>query len=77
MLYVILEFNILDILFVQLPFLFLKSTDATTGAPTSAVTELTGNAPSNPGMRAIRLHTNAKAAPTSKVAGINMRWSDV
>ena len=32
MLYVILEFNILDILFVQLPFLFLKSTDATTGA---------------------------------------------
>ena len=59
------------------PLRFLKSTDATTGAPTKAVTEFTGKAPSNPGIRAMRLHTNANEAPTSNVAGISIRWSDV
>ena len=44
-----------------------NNTDATTGAPTRAVTELTGRAPSKPGMRATRLHTKANEAPASKV----------
>ena len=43
------------------------------GAPTNAVMELTGKAPSNPGIRAIRLHNNANAAPANMVAGINIR----
>ena len=43
------------------------------GAPTKAVTEFTGNAPSKPGIRAIRLHTNANDAPASKEAGIRIR----
>ena len=47
------------------------------GAPMSAVTELIGNAPSNPGMRAIRLHNKASDEPVSITAGISMRWSDV
>ena len=38
-------------------------TAAMTGAPTRAVTELTGRAPSKPGMRAMRLQTSARAAP--------------
>ena len=46
------------------------------GAPTSAVTELTGSAPSIPGIRAIRLQANAKSAPISTQAGVSMRWSD-
>ena len=49
---------------------FLNSTETTTGAPTNAVTELTGNAPSNPGIRAIKLQSKAKAAPANKEAGI-------
>ena len=51
----------------------LNKTEATTGAPTSAVTELTGKAPSKPGIRASRLQINAKAAPNNKVAGIKVR----
>ena len=43
------------------------------GAPIKAVTELTGKAPSNPGIRAIRLHINAKAAPVNIVPGIKIR----
>ena len=45
------------------------------GAPTRAVTLLTGSAPSKPGMRATRLHINARQAPVSIVAGIKTRWS--
>src|SRR5699024_8867881 len=51
----------------------LNKTDITTGAPTKAVTEFTGNAPSKPGIRAIKLHTNANDAPASKEAGIRIR----
>ena len=46
-----------------------------TGAPTKAVTELTGSAPSKPGMRAMKLHSRAKTAPQRAVVGIKMRWS--
>ncbi len=45
------------------------------GAPINAVTELTGNAPSKPGIRATRLQTSARQAPVSIVAGIKTRWS--
>ncbi len=48
---------------------FLNNTHITTGAPTKAVTELTGIAPSNPGILAIRLHSNAKEAPPNNEAG--------
>ena len=54
-------------------FLFPNNTDATTGAPTKAVTEFTGKAPSNPGNRAIRLHNNANDAPTNMEVGISIR----
>ena len=54
-----------------------SSTHITTGAPISAVTELMGNTPSNPGMRAITLQNSASAAPISSDAGINIRWSEV
>ena len=47
------------------------------GAPINAVTELTGNAPSKPGIRATILQNKAKAAPVNMHAGINIRWSDV
>lgn len=43
------------------------------GAPTKAVTEFTGKAPSKPGARAIKLQTKANAAPINKTAGINTR----
>lgn len=59
------------------PFRLPKSTDITIGAPISAVTELIGSAPSNPGIRAIKLHTKAIAAPISKDAGISILWSEV
>ena len=48
---------------------------AMTGAPTRAVTELTGKAPSKPGRRARRLHTYASTPPASIVPGMSMRWS--
>ena len=48
-----------------------------TGAPTRAVTELMGRAPSNPGRRAMRLHTRASEAPQSIVAGRSTRWSSI
>ena len=51
----------------------LKRTYTTIGAPISAVMELTGNAPSKPGMRAIRLHSRASDEPVSMAAGINTR----
>lgn len=51
----------------------LKRTAAMTGAPTKAVTLFTGRAPSKPGIRAIKLQTNAKAAPQSIVAGMRIR----
>ena len=51
----------------------LKSTTATTGAPIRAVTELTGSAPSKPGIRAMRLQSKASAAPASREAGISTR----
>ena len=57
------------------PLFFLNSTMAMTGAPMSAVTELTGKAPSKPGSLAIRLQSKARAAPVSSVDGIRMRWS--
>ena len=38
-----------------------------------AVTLFTGNAPSKPGIRAIRLQNNASAAPQRAVAGISTR----
>ena len=56
-------------------FLRFMSTETMTGAPTSAVTEFTGNAPSNPGIRANRLHTNASDAPHIADAGISILWS--
>jgi hypothetical protein len=55
----------------------LKSTHITTGAPTSAVTELTGSAPSNPGILAIRLHNKANDAPHNNDAGKIVIWFDV
>ena len=39
----------------------------------SAVTELTGRAPSKPGMRAIRLQAKAREAPITRQAGIKSR----
>ena len=54
-----------------------NNTEATTGAPINAVTELSGKAPSKPGIRAIRLQANAKVAPINTVAGINTRWSEL
>ena len=45
------------------------------GAPTSAVTLLTGMAPSKPGARAIRLQIKARAAPHRAVAGSRRVWS--
>ena len=52
-------------------FLRLRNrTEATTGAPIRAVTELTGKAPSKPGIRATRLQTSANAAPANRTAGI-------
>lgn len=56
---------------------FFNKTHRATGAPVSAVTELIGNAPSNPGSRAIRLHIKARLAPAKSVAGRRMRWSAV
>ena len=53
----------------------LNSTIATIGAPTSAVTEFIGSAPSKPGIRAMMQHARASAAPVSMVAGIITRWS--
>ena len=52
-------------------------TDMTTGAPMSAVTELTGKAPSNPGIRAMMLQVRAIAAPTRRLAGMRTLWSEV
>ena len=50
-----------------------NSTTAITGAPTKAVTLLTGSAPSKPGIRATRLQNKANRAPHTAVAGINIR----
>ena len=48
-------------------------TAAMTGAPIRAVTELTGKAPSKPGIRAIRLQNKANTAPQRAVAGMSTR----
>ena len=53
-----------------------NKTEITIGAPINAVTELIGNAPSNPGIRATKLQNRAREAPVRVTAGINIRWSD-
>ena len=59
-------------------FLRLRNrTEATTGAPIRAVTELTGKAPSKPGIRAIKLQTSAKCGTGKQDGRHQTLWSDV
>lgn len=53
-------------------YLFLKITEITIGAPIKAVTALIGKLPSNPGIRAIKLHNKLITMPINIATGINI-----
>ena len=61
-----------------LPIYFrFRSTAAIIGAPTNAVTLLTGKAPSKPGRRDKMQQRRVSDIPLINVAGISQRWSEV
>lgn len=54
-----------------------SNTAAIIGAPTKAVTLLTGKAPSKPGRRERMQQRRVREMPETRVAGISQRWSEV